>query len=82
MKRFAVLLLIGSIMITAAMTHAGVSVNVKSMPPVVIKTIPQAGDTSVDPSLKEIRVTFSKDMITENMWSFNLKHHLRTRNQQ
>jgi len=40
------------------------------MPAVVIKTIPESGDTSVDPSLKEIRVTFSKDMMTDNMWSW------------
>ena len=40
------------------------------MPPVVIKTVPQAGDTGVNPSLKEIRVTFSKDMITDQMWSW------------
>lgn len=43
---------------------------VASMPPVVIETLPVAGDTGVDPETKEIRVTFSKDMKTENMWSF------------
>lgn len=43
---------------------------VKSMPPSVVKTVPQAGDTAVDPALKEIRVTFSKDMMTDRMWSF------------
>jgi hypothetical protein len=40
------------------------------MPPSVIKTVPQAGDTNVDPSLKQISVTFSKDMITNNQWSW------------
>ena len=40
------------------------------MPPSVIKTVPQAGDTNVDPSLKEISVTFSKDMKTNNQWSW------------
>jgi len=44
--------------------------SVETMPPVVLKTVPQAGDTEVDPSLKEIRVTFSKDMITNQMWSW------------
>lgn len=43
--------------------------SVKSLPPSVVSTIPQCGDTAVDPALKEIRVTFSKDMITEKMWS-------------
>jgi hypothetical protein len=37
-------------------------------PPVVVKTVPQAGDTKVDPSITEIRVTFSKKMMDKN-WS-------------
>jgi hypothetical protein len=43
---------------------------VKSMPPSVVKTVPQSGDTAVDPGLTEIKVTFSKDMKTDRMWSF------------
>lgn len=43
--------------------------SVADMPPSVVSTIPQAGDTAVNPELKEIRVTFSKDMMTERMWS-------------
>ena len=43
---------------------------VKTMPPVVVKTLPQSGDTAVDPAVNEIRVTFSKDMLTENQWSW------------
>lgn len=38
--------------------------------PAVIKTLPVAGDTSVDPSVNEIRVTFSKVMKTDRMWSW------------
>jgi len=45
-------------------------ITVQSMPPVVVKTSPQAGDTDVDSSLKEIRVTFSKEMMTKDMWSW------------
>ena len=45
-------------------------ITVKTMPPSVVKTVPKAGDTEVDPSLKEITVTFSKDMITKEMWSW------------
>ena len=44
-------------------------VSVKTMPPSVVKTIPQAGDTAADPATKEIRVTFSKDMLTDRMWA-------------
>lgn len=45
-------------------------ISVSSMPPSVVKTVPQAGDTAVDPALKEIKVTFSKDMMTDRMWAF------------
>ncbi len=38
--------------------------------PVVIGTAPQAGATGVDPSLSRISVTFSKDMMTKNQWSW------------
>jgi len=49
--------------------HSNIDHSVEAMPPSVVSTIPQSGDTAVDPGLKEIRVTFSKDMITEQMWS-------------
>lgn len=39
-------------------------------PPVVVKTSPLAGAADVDPSIREISVTFSKDMMTQNMWSW------------
>ncbi|MCP4650576.1 MAG: Ig-like domain-containing protein [PVC group bacterium] len=38
--------------------------------PRVVKTSPDTGDMAVDPSIKEITVTFSEDMITDNMWSW------------
>ncbi len=38
--------------------------------PVVVQTFPAAGDPDVDPSVSEIRVTFSKDMLTHEMWSW------------
>jgi RNA polymerase sigma-70 factor (ECF subfamily) len=39
------------------------------LPPVVIKVEPKVGATDVDPSLKELRVTFSKKM-TDKSWSW------------
>ena len=45
-------------------------ISVETMPPVVIKTFPTAGDTNVDPALQEIRVTFSKEMKINNQWSW------------
>jgi len=54
----------------AAIAAHGAEVTVETMPPSVVKTVPQAGDTKVDPSLKEVRVTFSKDMLIREMWSW------------
>ena len=54
---------------SAAFAQTAKEITVKSMPPSVIKTVTQAGDTDVDPALKEISVTFSKDMKTNRMWA-------------
>ena len=43
---------------------------VQAFPPVVVQTVPASGSMAVDPSTREIRVTFSKDMLTNEMWSF------------
>lgn len=43
-------------------------VSLESAPPVVVKTVPESGTSSVDPALKELRVTFSKPM-TDQSWS-------------
>jgi len=43
--------------------------SVETAPPVVVETTPRAGAVDVNPSLAEVRVTFSKDMMTDNMWS-------------
>jgi RNA polymerase sigma-70 factor (ECF subfamily) len=40
-----------------------------TVPPVVVKTVPQAGSDGVDPKLTEIKVTFSKDMLADS-WSW------------
>jgi RNA polymerase sigma-70 factor (ECF subfamily) len=45
-------------------------VRVATVPPVVVKTVPMAGTTDVDPTLTEIKVTFSKDM-TDQSWSWS-----------
>ncbi|HLW67150.1 MAG TPA: Ig-like domain-containing protein [Gemmataceae bacterium] len=45
-------------------------VTLKSVPPVVVKTEPQAGADDVDSKLTEIKVTFSKDM-TDQSWSWS-----------
>src|SRR5262249_45924724 len=45
-------------------------VSVGKAPPVVVKTVPEAGSTDVDPALTEIRVTYSKEM-TDKSWSWS-----------
>ncbi len=69
MKRLFLLLVIFSVTTLPVLT-AGEKISVETMPPSVIKTVPQAGAVNVDPALKEIRATFSKEMMTDNMWSF------------
>lgn len=47
------------------------AVSVKNQPAVVVRTVPQAGDTQVDAAkTTEIRVTFSKDM-ADRAWSWS-----------
>lgn len=50
--------------------HTADKYNVGNLPPSVVTTFPIAGDTNVDPSTREIKVTFSKDMMTEEQWSW------------
>jgi len=47
-------------------------VTVESMPPSVVRTVPQSGDMEVPATTREIQVTFSKDMMTERMWSWSM----------
>ncbi len=70
MKRFLSVLLGLYIAGFGGIALASAEVSVQTTPPVVVETFPRAGDTQVDPSIREIRVTFSKDMMTEDMWSW------------
>jgi len=56
--------------IAPAIDHSNSTCTIDSMPPSVVRTVPQAGDTAIDPGLTEIQVTFSKDMMTQEMWSW------------
>ena len=70
MIRGFILILMGTLINGVGIAQAENQFTVKSMPPVVVKTFPQAGDTAVEPAIKEISVTFSKEMITKEMWSW------------
>jgi hypothetical protein len=54
---------------TGRVLDANSDLSVGNLPPSVVKTVPQCGDTNVDPTLSQIAVTFSKDM-AEQSWSF------------
>jgi len=45
-------------------------ITVDSTPPIIVKTIPEAGAKDVDPNLTQIRVTFSEDML-DGSWSWS-----------
>src|SRR6266581_6533213 len=44
--------------------------DIESMPPVVVKTVPESAAKEVAPGIVEIKVTFSKEM-TDNSWSWS-----------
>jgi RNA polymerase sigma-70 factor (ECF subfamily) len=48
----------------------GLSGILEGAQPVVVDTVPARGDTNVDPSLTEIRVTFNKEMM-DGSWSWS-----------
>jgi len=68
MKRMAVVFaaLVGGL--TGAAGRAD-DVTLESVPPVVVKTVPEAGATDVGSKLAEIKVTFSKEM-QDGSWSW------------
>ena len=70
MRYVGMLVLAGMLAASVAGAQDEVEISVETMPPSVVKTVPQAGDTAASPSLKEIKVTFSKEMMTDRMWSF------------
>ena len=67
LRKLSVLfVLIGGVTLYAAANKSKPSV--ATLPPVVVKTFPVAGAMHVDATkTKEIRVTFSKDMLDKNM---------------
>lgn len=68
MKQTPLLILIFTLCATVA--GQAQTISLKTAPPVVVKTIPEAGTKDVDPSNTEIRVTFSKDM-KDGTWSWS-----------
>ncbi len=71
MLKYAILAFLNLILLSeVAFAQPEKQISIANMPPSVVKTVPQCGDTQVDPSLREVRVTFSKEMMTDRMWSW------------
>ena len=68
MKRVAVIL-VALVNGPAGTALLAGDVTLESVPPVVVKTVPEAGVAEVDPKLTEIKVTFSKEM-QDRTWSW------------
>jgi hypothetical protein len=69
MKATVGMIVAASLIASGALAQTAKEISVKTMPPSVVKTVPEAGDTAVDPGLKEITVIFSKEMKTNRMWA-------------
>ncbi|MBI5387844.1 MAG: Ig-like domain-containing protein [Verrucomicrobia bacterium] len=69
MKTIIGITIVASLIASAALAQIAKEISLKTQPPSVVKTVPEAGATDVDPALKEITVTFSKDMKTNRMWA-------------
>ena len=67
-KQIIGLTLAVTLLAAVAVAQTAKQVSVKSMPPSVVKTVPPAGATDVDPALKELTFTFSKPMM-DGSWS-------------
>ena len=68
--RYMAAFLVGLLILVAGSDSVAAEQNsVATAPPSVVKTVPQSGDTKVDPKTKEIRVSFSKDMMDKS-WSW------------
>lgn len=61
-------LVVGCILVNG--TVRSQEITLESAPPVVVKTVPEAGSGDVDPGTTEIRVTFSQPM-KDGSWSWS-----------
>ncbi|MGD8564156.1 MAG: Ig-like domain-containing protein [Desulfarculaceae bacterium] len=63
-------LLLAAMWLQPNLAIAETKITIADMPPVVVSTIPRAGALGVDPGQNTIKVTFSKPMQTQRMWSW------------
>jgi hypothetical protein len=72
MKEYMRSLILGSLLVIALLPLrvAAQGQDIESMPPVVVKTVPEAGSKDVSPGTMEITVSFSKKM-KDGSWSWS-----------
>lgn len=58
------------VLICSSSIFSRTAVTIENLPPVVVHTVPQSGSINIEPETSEIRITFSKEMMTDKMWSF------------
>jgi hypothetical protein len=68
-------ILVAAAIVPLAVCAQTQKLSVKSVAPVVVKTVPEAGSTGVDPATTEIQVTFSKPM-QDGSWSWVGKEYM------
>ena len=69
MKKRTFIAILAFTFISALLPLRAQAQSIESMPPVVIKTVPESGATDVVAGTVEIKVTFSKKM-ADNSWSW------------
>ena len=69
MKTKAALTILVAAILCLFVPFKGFAQDIESMPPVVVKTVPESGKKDVAPGEIEIKVTFSKPM-TDKSWSW------------
>jgi hypothetical protein len=67
-KQIIGITLAATLLAVVGVAQTAKQVSVKTMNPSVVKTVPPAGATDVDPGLKELTFTFSKPMM-DGSWS-------------
>jgi hypothetical protein len=69
MKKLLFICLITGLISLSLVPEDALSSGIEEQPPVVVTTVPASGAKDVDPSISEIRVTFSREMMDKS-WSW------------
>ena len=68
--KIAIGVIVVALLAFTGMSRADDDISLKTVPPVVVRTVPEAGKSGIDAATTKIKVTFSKDM-TDRSWSWS-----------